>query len=148
QSIVIRKLALVFAIMGTIMWALSTTEFSLMSKLKTMWKGNPLSRLQHVGLGWQLLANVFLEDVPQFVITIITRPTSVSGVLNLTASGLSLCAKIVKGVSSQRAPSLATQFMMIDQDPAVTRNLFKLRDEAKKKAKSAEQLVYLAWENR
>lgn len=90
-------------------------------------KGNPLSRLQHVGLGWQLLANVFLEDVPQFVITIITRPTSVSGVLNLTASGLSLCAKIVKGISSQRAPSLATQFMMIDQDPAVTRNLFKLR---------------------
>lgn len=35
---VIRKLALFFAIVGTVMWALSTTEFSLMSKLKNMWK--------------------------------------------------------------------------------------------------------------
>ncbi|CAM9973404.1 unnamed protein product, partial [Ectocarpus sp. 4 AP-2014] len=148
QGFLIRKLALFFAIVGTVMWALSTTEFSLMSKLKNMWKGNPLSRLQHVGLGWQLLANVILEDVPQFIITVITRPTSVTGVLNLCASGLSLCAKIVHGVSSQRAPSLSTQFKMIDQDPAVTQNLFKLRDEAKKKAKAAEKLVYLAWANR
>lgn len=35
---VIRQLALFFAIVGTVMWALSTTEFSLMSKLKNMWK--------------------------------------------------------------------------------------------------------------
>eukprot|EP00752_Nemacystus_decipiens_P013026 g11524.t1 len=148
QGHMIRQFALFFAIVGTVMWALSVTEFSLMSKLKTMWKGNPLSRLQHVGLGWQLLANVFLEDLPQFIITVITRPTSVTGVLNLTASGFSLCAKIIHGFSSQRAPSLSTQFKMIDQDPAVTRNLFRLRDEAKKQAKAAEKLVYLAWTNR
>ncbi|CAM9771990.1 unnamed protein product [Pylaiella littoralis] len=145
---VITQLALLFAVVGTVMWALSATEFSLMSKLKNMWKGNPLSRLQHVGLGWQLLANVILEDAPQFVITVITKPTSVTGVLNLCSSGLSLCAKVVHGISSQRAPSLSTQFKMIDQDPAVTRNLFKLRDEAKKQAASAEKLVELAWINR
>lgn len=148
KSSAIRDAALFFTIMGTIMWALSSTEFGLMSQLKTMWRGNPLSRLEHVGLGWQLLANVFLEDLPQFVITIITKPTSVAGVLNLTASGFSLAAKILHGFMSQRSPSLSTQFKMIDQDPAVTRNLFKLRDEAKAKAKKAEKLVYLAWKNR
>eukprot|EP00904_Undaria_pinnatifida_P006033 jgi/Undpi1/255/HiC_scaffold_1.g00252.m1 len=145
QGLLIRQLALFFAIVGSVMWALSTTEFALMSKLRTMWKTNPLARLEHVGLGWQLLANVIMEDLPQFIITIITRPTSVTGVLNLATSGLSLAAKIVHGFSSKRAPSLSTQFKMIDQDPAVTRNLFKLRDEAKKKAAKAEKLVYLAW---
>lgn len=127
QGLLIRQLALFFAIVGSVMWALSTTEFALMSKLRTMWKTNPLARLEHVGLGWQLLANVIMEDLPQFIITIITRPTSVTGVLNLATSGLSLAAKIVHGFSSKRAPSLSTQFKMIDQDPAVTRNLFKLR---------------------
>lgn len=148
KSSAIRDAGLFFTIMGTIMWAMSSTEFGLMSQLKTMWRGNPLSRLEHVGLGWQLLANVFLEDLPQFVITIITKPTSVAGVLNLTASGFSLTSKILNGFMSQRAPSLSTQFKMIDQDPAVTRNLFKLRDEAKAKAKKAEKIVYLAWTNR
>lgn len=142
------RFALVFAVVGTIMWALSTTEFALLSKLRVMWKNNPMSRLEHVGLGWQLLANVFVEDIPQFIITVITRPTSVTGVLNLMSSALSLVAKIVHGISNQRAASLSTQFKMIDQDPTVTRNLFRLRDEAKKKAAKAEKLVYLAWENR
>lgn len=127
QGEVITRLAWFFAIVGTVMWALSTTEFALMSKVRSMWKNNPLSRLEHVGLGWQLLANVFMEDLPQFVITIITKPNSVTGVLNLATSGLSLSAKVIHGFSSKRAPSLSTQFKMIDQDPAVTRNLFKLR---------------------
>lgn len=144
----IRNLALFFAIVGSVMWALATTEFSLMSKLRLVCRGNPLGGLQHVGLGWQLLTNVILEDVPQFLITVYTRPTSVTGVLNLSTSALSLLAKTVQGVSAKRAPSLSTQFKMIDQDPVVTRNLFKLRDEAKKKAAKAEHLVYLAWKNR
>lgn len=127
QGVFITRVALFFAIVGTVMWALSTTEFALMSKVRTMWKNHPLSRLEHVGLGWQLLANVVMEDLPQFIITIITKPSSVTGVLNLVTSGLSLSAKIVQGLSTKRAPSLSTQFMMIDQDPAVTRHLFKLR---------------------
>lgn len=127
QGLLIRKLALFFAIVGSVMWALSTTEFALLSKMRTMWKTNPLARLEHVGLGWQLLANVIMEDLPQFIITVITKPNSVSGVLNLATSGLSLSARIIHGLSSKREPSLSTQFKMIDQDPAVTRNLFKLR---------------------
>ncbi|CAM9250376.1 unnamed protein product [Laminaria digitata] len=130
SGVIITRLALFFAIVGTVMWALSTTEFALMSKARAMWKNNP---------------HVIMEDLPQFIITIITRPSSVTGVLNLVTSGLSLSAKIVHGVSSKRAPSLSTQFKMIDQDPAVTRHLFKLRDAAKKEAAKAENLVYLAW---
>lgn len=38
-----------------------------------------------------------------------------------------------------------TQFHMIDADPAVTRQLFQLRDDAKQKAAKAEKLVYFAW---
>ena len=148
QGLILRQVALGFAITGTVMWALSSTEFALLSSLKNMCKESPFGRLQPVGLGWQLLANVFLEDLPQFVITIITRPSSVPGVLNLAASGVSLVSKILYGITSKRHPSLSTQFIMIDQDPVVTRNLFKLRDEAKQRVKLAEQLVYLAWTNR
>ena len=148
QRLILRRVALGFAIVGTVMWALSSTEFALLSSLKNMCKGSPLDRLQFVSLGWQLLANVFLEDLPQFVITTIARPSSVSGVLNLTASGFSVVSKILHGIMSKRAPSLSTQFKMIDQDPVVSRNLFKLRDEAKQRVKLAEQLVYLAWANR
>lgn len=54
-------------------------------------QGNPLSRLQHVGLGWQLLANVFLEDLPQFIITIITR------FVWLNRSGFCCCCVAVWG---------------------------------------------------
>ncbi|CAN0410342.1 unnamed protein product, partial [Ascophyllum nodosum] len=148
QGLMYRQLSLGFAITSTVMWALSSTEFALLSSLKNMCKGSPLDRLQPVGLGWQLLANVFLEDLPQFVITTITRPSSVSGVLNLAASGVSLVSKVLHGITSQRTPSLSTQFKMIDQDPVVSCNVFKLRDEAKQRVKLAEQLVYLAWTNR
>lgn len=148
QGLFIRRIALFFAIVGSVMWALSTTEFALMSKLKVVCRRNALSRLEHVGLGWQLLANVFMEDLPQFIITVITKPSSVTGVLNLATSGLSLSAKIVKGFSDKQAPSLSTQFKMVDQDPVVTRHLFAIRDAAKKEAAKAEKLVYLAWANR
>ena len=148
QGLILRRVALGFAIMGTVMWVLSSTEFALLSSLKNMCKGSPLGRLQPVSLGWQLLANVFLEDLPQFVITIITWPSSVSGVLNLVASGFSVVSEFLHGIMSKRTPSLSTQFKMIDQDPVVTRNLFKLRDEGKQRAKLAEQLIYLAWTNR
>ncbi|CAM9816336.1 unnamed protein product, partial [Sphacelaria rigidula] len=141
----LQKAGLVFAISGTVMWALGVTEFALLSKLRVMWRGNPASRLEHVALGWQMLANVVLEDLPQFVITIITKPNSIPGAINLTMSSFSLVSKIIKGYSSTEAPSLSTQFNMIDEDPAVTRHLFELRDEAKKKAKKAEMLVYKAW---
>lgn len=148
QSQFIRNLALFFAIVGTVMWALATTEFGLASKLRSMCRGHTLGRLQHIGLGSQLLINVFLEDIPQFLITVYTIPTSVTGALNLSTSALSLLAKTVQGFSAKSAPSIWTQFKMIDQDPVVTRNLFKLRDDAKKKAGKAERLVYLAWKNR
>lgn len=147
-GVVVCQIALFFAIVGSILWVLSTTEFAVLSVVRSTWKGNSWRHLQHVGLGWQLLANVIAEDLPQFVITIITKPTSVTGVLNLTASGLSVVARVIHGILSKHSPSLSTQFVMIDQDPAVTRNLFKLRDEAKSKAAAAEKLVYLAWVNR
>lgn len=119
-----------------------------MSRLTKLWSGNPLSELEHVGLGRQLLFNVFMEDLPQFILTGVTKPTSVTGVLNITTSGLSLVSKIVRGCSMKGEPSLATQFDMIEQDPAFTQNMFRLRDDAKKKAERAERLVNLAWTNR
>lgn len=127
QGLLIRRIALFFAILGSVMWALSTTEFALTGRLSRMWKNNPMSRLGYVGLGWQTLMNVFVEDVPQFIITEITTPTSVTGVLNLTTSALSLTAKIIEGIANKRTHSLSTSFKMIDQDPAATRNLLKNR---------------------
>lgn len=55
----LQKAGLVFAISGTVMWALGVTEFALLSKLRVMWRGNPASRLEHVALGWQVSAYVF-----------------------------------------------------------------------------------------
>lgn len=142
----IRRAGLVCAILGTVMWALSTTEFALLSKLRIICSRNrPLSRLEYPGLGTQLLANVVLEDVPQFAITLLTKPNSISGALNIATSLFSLMAKIMKGITSTSSPSLSSQFRMIDADPAVTRHLFLLADEAKRKAKMAEKLIHLTW---
>lgn len=144
--VALQRAGLVFAISGTIMWALSTTEFALLSHLKLLWRGNnPMSRIEYTGLGWQMLLNVIAEDLPQFIITVITKPTSIPGALNIATSLFSLMSKVVTGISSTSKPSLATQFAMIDVNPAVTRHLFKLADEAKSKAKLAEKLVDLAW---
>lgn len=98
----LQRAGLTFAIIGTVMWALATTEFALLSTIRVMWKGNPAARLEHVGLGWQLLANIFLEDLPQFMITIITNPNSVAGVLNIVLTTFSLMSKLIHGFSSTR----------------------------------------------
>lgn len=147
-SVLLQRAGLVFAIVGTVTWTLSTTEFAAFGAVNPWGKNDPVSRLKYSALGWQLLANVFAEDLPQFVITIMTKPSSVTGVLNMATSVFSLMAKIVKGFLSTSQPSLSTQFKMIDADPSVTRNLFRLADEAKRKAKMAEKLVALTWKYR
>lgn len=135
--------ALAFAVIGTIMYVLVTVEFHLVSKAKTWWVGAPLSPLQHVPLGWQLVINVIVEDIPQLVITCVTSPTSVSGVLNIATAAFALLAKMAEAFATRRDLPMSSQLRMIEADPDVVRHVMEQRRNAEEQAANAAKLTVL-----
>ncbi|CAM9484371.1 unnamed protein product [Scytosiphon promiscuus] len=136
--------AFFFTVVGTVMYILLTLEFHPVSEAWTCCRGGrALSPLQHVPLGWQLLINVMVEDIPQLVITCLTSPTSVAGVLNIATAGFALLAKMAEAVASRKDLPMSSQLCMIETDPGVVQSLVMARQKAEELAANAASLAVL-----
>ncbi|CAB1110105.1 unnamed protein product [Ectocarpus sp. CCAP 1310/34] len=140
----VADVAFVLTVVGTVMYVLLTLEFHPVSQAWT-WcrRGRALSPLQHVPLGWQLLLNVVVEDIPQLVITWVTSPTSVAGVLNIATAGFALLAKMAEGFATRTDLPMSSQLRMIDTDPGVVQHLLNARHKAEELAANAASLAVL-----
>ncbi|CAM9966376.1 unnamed protein product [Ectocarpus sp. 6 AP-2014] len=140
----VADVAFVLTVVGTVMYVLLTLEFHPVSEAWT-WcrRGRALSPLQHVPLGWQLLLNVVVEDIPQLVITWVTSPTSVAGVLNIATAGFALLAKMAEGFATRTDLPMSSQLRMIDTDPGVVQHLLNARHKAEELAANAASLAVL-----
>ncbi|CAM9960523.1 unnamed protein product [Ectocarpus sp. 13 AM-2016] len=140
----VADVAFVLTVVGTVMYVLLTLEFHPVSEAWT-WcrRGRALSPLQHVPLGWQLLLNVVVEDIPQLVITWATSPTSVAGVLNIATAGFALLAKMAEGFATRTDLPMSSQLRMIDTDPGVVQHLLNARHKAEELAANAASLAVL-----
>eukprot|EP00752_Nemacystus_decipiens_P001590 g1551.t1 len=142
ESTVISDVALVFTVLGTVMYVLITVEFHFVSKARTVCRGGQrLSPLQHIPLGWQLLLNVLVEDMPQLIISCVISPTSVAGVLNITTAGFALLAKMAEGFSTRHDLPMSAQLRMVEVDPRVVRHMVVQQREAEEQAANAAMLA-------
>ncbi|CAN0037563.1 unnamed protein product, partial [Hapterophycus canaliculatus] len=140
----ISEVAFFFTVVGTVMYILLTLEFHPVNEAWTCCRGGrALSPLQHVPLGWQLLINVVVEDIPQLVITCLTSPTSVAGVLNIATAGFALLAKMAEAIASRKDLPMSSQLCMIETDPGVVQHLLKARQKAEGLAANAACLAVL-----
>ncbi|CAM9968471.1 unnamed protein product [Ectocarpus fasciculatus] len=140
----VADVAFVLTIVGTVMYVLLTLEFHPVSEAWTWCRGGrALSPLQHVPLGWQLLLNAVVEDIPQLVITWVTSPTSVAGVLNIATAGFALLAKMAEGFATRKDLPMSSQLRMIDTDPGVVQHLLNARHKAEELAANAATLAVL-----
>lgn len=144
ESTVTSDVALAFTVVGTVVYVLLTVEFHLFNTVVTLWcrKGEPLNPLQHVPLGWQLFLCVALEDIPQLIITCVTSPTSVAGVLNIATAGFAVLAKIAEGFETRRDLPMSSQLRMVEEDPGIVRHMMVQRREAEELTARAANLAY------
>lgn len=144
ESTVTSDVALAFTVVGTVVYVLLTVEFHLFNTVVTLWcrKGEPLNPLQHVPLGWQLFLCVALEDIPQLIITCVTSPTSVAGVLNIATAGFAVLAKIAEGFETRRDLPMSSQLRMVEEDPGIVRHMMVQRREAEELTARAASLAY------
>lgn len=111
----LQKIGLVFALLGTLLWFMHTTEghvvemgcrlmVSLFDKIfggalgvkQESGAAAVLGYLEHFPLRLQLSLNVAFEDLPQLVITFLADDVgTVAGVLNVATASLAFLAKIV-----------------------------------------------------
>ena len=141
--------ALAFTVVGTIMYILITVEFHFISMARTWWrKDRPLNPLEHVPLGRQLLINVLVEDIPQLVITWVTSPTSVAGVLNITTAVFALLTKAAEGFERRNELPMSSKLQMVEEDPMVVRHMLAQRRNAEELASKAASLTVLVNEHR
>ena len=143
ESELIYKVTLAFSVVGTIMYLLITFEFHMVSKVWTLYRGMPLNPLQHVPLGWQLLINVVVEDIPQLVITLITSPTSTAGVLNIATAVFALLAKAAEGYETRKDLPMSSQLRMVEEDPRIVWRMMVQRRTAEQLAAQAARLTVL-----
>lgn len=142
ESPVIADVALAFTVLGTIMYVLLTVEFHFVSTARTVFRGGkPLNPLQHVPLGWQLLLNVCVEDIPQLVVTCITSPTSVAGVLNIATAGFAVVTKMAEGFATRHELPMSAQLRMVEEDPGIVRHMVVRQREAEEQAANAASLA-------
>eukprot|EP00752_Nemacystus_decipiens_P014567 g12973.t1 len=141
QSQLLSNFALAFTVVGTFMYVLVTLEFHPISKVWTCLRGRPLSPEQHVSLGWQLLLNVVVEDVPQLIITGIADPTSGAGVLNIATAGFSLLAKAAEAFATLRDPPMSAQARKIEEDPGIIRYINRKKLEIDRMAATIAGLI-------
>lgn len=140
----VADVAFVLTVVGTVMYVLLTLEFHPVSQAWTWCRGGrALSPLQHVPLGWQLLLNAVVEDIPQLVITWVTSPTSVAGVLNIATAGFALLAKMAEGFATRTDLPMSSQLRMIDTDPGVVQHLLNAQHKAEELAANAASLAVL-----
>lgn len=140
----ISDVAFFFTVVGTVMYTLLTLEFHPISEAWTLFRGGrALSPLQHVPLGWQLMINVVVEDIPQLVLTCLTSPTSVAGVLNIATAGFALMAKTAEAIASRKDLPMSSQLCMIETDPGVVQHLLSAREKAEGLAANAASLAVL-----
>lgn len=143
EAALVSDVALAFTIVGTVAYVLITLEFHPVSKAWACWQRKPLSPLQHVKLGWQLLLNVIVEDIPQFAITLATGPRSVAGVLNIGTAVFSLLAKAAEAFATKHDVPMSAQLRMIETDPGIVRHLHLQQQRAEQLAVIAARLTVL-----
>lgn len=133
-----------FTAIGNVVYILLVVEFHCVSKVRTWCRGGEkLNALQHVPLGGQLMLSVVFEDIPQLIITFITSPTSVAGVLNLVTAVFPLLAKVAEAFATRNDLPMSAQLRMVEEDTEVVVHMMKQQRTAEEIALKAATLAGL-----
>ena len=135
----IEGVALFFAVVGTITWLVLATD--ALGWLRVYACRN--SPLWGTFLLWPLI-NVFVEDLPQLVITFMTTAfDTVAGTLNIATAAVSLLVKVVEAYGS-RTDDLPSDFSLIDHNgSSIVQRRMELDDDVRQQKRTIAKLTPL-----
>ena len=135
----IEEVALFFAVVGTITWLVLATD--ALGWLRVYACRN--SPLWGTFLLWPLI-NVFVEDLPQLVITFMTTAfDTVAGTLNIATAAVSLLVKVVEAYGS-RTDDLPSDFSLIDHNgSSIVQRRMELDDDVRQQKRTIAKLTPL-----